>query len=72
MSRSYLGDGVYVDGAVRGSVVRLTTDQWLLKGDPSNTIYLEDQVIRRLLEWLQDNDYGHVFPYNEDNVADGE
>lgn len=44
----YLGDSVYVE--VERGMVKLTTENgW--PGDPSNTIFLEEPVMRALIEW---------------------
>lgn len=45
--RQYLGDSVYVD--VERGMLKLTTDNGY---GPSNTIYLEDDVLQALLTYL--------------------
>lgn len=46
--RDYLGDSVYI--AVEAGMVRLTTNNGL---GPSNTIYLEPEVIDALLAYIE-------------------
>lgn len=44
-NKDYLGDSVYVD--VEGGMLKLTTENGRL-GDPSNTIFLEPEVVEAL------------------------
>lgn len=46
--KEYLGDSVYVD--VENGMIRLTTDNW---GEASNTIYLEPEVYRALVNYVE-------------------
>jgi len=46
MVKEYIGDGVYANPDVGG--VELTTENGL-EGDPSNTIYLEWEVLETLI-----------------------
>lgn len=45
----YLGDSVYVE--VENGMLKLSTRNGM-PGDPSNVIYLEEKVYRRLVEWV--------------------
>lgn len=45
----YLGDSVY--GEVENGMLKLSTRNGM-PGDPSNVIYLEEKVYRRLVEWV--------------------
>ena len=45
--KEYLGDSVYADS--NGWQIVLTTENG--KGEPSNTIYLESGVLKRLMEY---------------------
>jgi hypothetical protein len=49
MPKFYLGDSVYVD--VEDGMVKLTTEN-SLPYDPSNTIYMEPEVVESFLRWL--------------------
>jgi len=47
--KAYLGDSVYADVAEYGIVLTTENGGW---DDPSNTIYLEPEVVRALQEFL--------------------
>lgn len=49
IEKRYLGDSVYVE--IERGMVKLTTDNG--RG-PSNTIYLEPEVMRALVQYYQD------------------
>jgi len=49
-SKRYLGDGVYVE--IENDMVKLTTE--FEAGLTTNTIYLEESVINKLLQFWED------------------
>ena len=53
MSKTYLGDSVYVDSNDGFGIV-LTTENGL-PTDPSNQIYLEPEVLGVLMAWLNNH-----------------
>lgn len=51
IEKRYLGDSVYVEIEIANGMLKLTTDN---SNGPSNTIYLEPEVMRALVQYYQD------------------
>lgn len=57
MSKSYLGDGAYVD--VYGGMLKLTTEDGVSE---TNTIFLEPQVLKALLQYIKRSEFSLLLP----------
>ena len=51
VDKEYIGDSVYVE-VIEGGTLKLTTENGK-EDDPSNTIFLEEEVYRNLLDYVK-------------------
>ena len=49
--KTYIGDSVYAE--IETSMIKLTTDNGM---GPSNTIYLDREMLKRLVEWKRNTE----------------
>jgi len=58
-NKEYLGDSVYIEYDEYTDTIILTTENGT-PSDPSNTVYLEHNVIKNLLKYIQEKRHATI------------